>query len=185
MCCTSTEAPVNLFSTRQATNSGAVITFMNNGCSVSLDGTLYMEGISQEDGLLVINQSKEQPASAVAAAAVSKDTAELWHRRFGHLGYDNLFNLKKRTWWKASQCQLSTSCSRRRSQLVKSALQQSSPGYHSLSPRLRPQGRWSLSTWTCADQWQFPHMVEQSTWQPLWMTIQGCPMWCHWCTSQR
>ncbi len=90
------EATVNLFSTRQATNSGAVITFMNNGCSVSLDGTLYMEGISQEDGLLVINQSKEQPASAVAAAAVSKDTAELWHRRFGHLGYDNLFNLKKK-----------------------------------------------------------------------------------------
>ncbi len=90
------EATINLFSTRQATNSGAVITFMNNGCSVSLDDTLYMEGISQEDGLLVINQSKEQPASAVAAAAVSKDTAELWHRRFGHLGYDNLFNLKKK-----------------------------------------------------------------------------------------
>jgi len=88
------EATVNLFSTRQAMNSGAQITLRSNRCIVSHNGTVCMEGISQADGLMVINQAKHQPAHAMAAAAASKETPELWHRRFGHLGYDKLFKLK-------------------------------------------------------------------------------------------
>ena len=88
------EATVSLFSTRQATNTGAVITFMNDGCSVSVNGTTVMEGISQQDGLMIIKQPKQQPAFAAAATSKSKQTPELWHRRYGHLGYDNLVKLK-------------------------------------------------------------------------------------------
>ena len=46
-----------------------------------------MEGISQPDGLLVIGPVKQH---AMTATAVSKQTPELWHRRFGHLGYGSL-----------------------------------------------------------------------------------------------
>lgn len=55
-----------------------------------------MEGISQEDGLMVIRPAKHtrQPAIAMAATAASRQTPELWHRRFGHLGYNNLLQLK-------------------------------------------------------------------------------------------
>ena len=90
------EATVNLFSTRQAMNSGGQVTFSDNRCSVSTNGTVYMEGISQRDGLMVIKQERQRPTFALAATAASKESPELWHRRFGHLGYDNLFKLKNK-----------------------------------------------------------------------------------------
>ena len=42
----------------------------------------------------MIRPVKQQPAMAMTATAASKQTPELWHRRFGHLGYGNLFQLK-------------------------------------------------------------------------------------------
>ena len=42
------EATVNLFSTRQAMNSGAQVTFRDNRCFVSSNDTVTMEGISQK-----------------------------------------------------------------------------------------------------------------------------------------
>ena len=88
------EATVNLFSTRQVINSGGQVTFSDNSCIVSKNGTTLVEGISQQDGLTVIRPVKQQPAIAMTATAASKQTPELWHRRFGHLGYGNLFQLK-------------------------------------------------------------------------------------------
>ena len=41
--------------------------------------------------LFVINEGN---VAEHAMAATSKPTAERWHRRLGHLGYDNLINLK-------------------------------------------------------------------------------------------
>ena len=90
------EATVNLFSTRQAMNSGAQITFRDNRCFVSSDDTMTMEGVSQRDGTMVIRQSRQQPTYALAATTAAKQSPELWHRRFGHLGYDNLFKLKNK-----------------------------------------------------------------------------------------
>ncbi len=55
------EATVNLFSIRQAVSRGAQVTLRGNRCFVSLDYTVYMEGESQEDGLMVINQATHQP----------------------------------------------------------------------------------------------------------------------------
>ena len=88
------EATVNFFSTRQVINSGGQVTFSGNSCIVSKNGTTLVEGISQQDGLTVIRPVKQQPAIAMTATAASKQTPELWHRRFGHLGYGNLFQLK-------------------------------------------------------------------------------------------
>ena len=42
---------------------------------------------------MVIRQAKHQQAYELAIAAAPKQTLELWHRRFGHLGYDSLANL--------------------------------------------------------------------------------------------
>ena len=88
------EATVSLFSTRQATAGGAEVSFRNDRCTVLHQGRVYMEGISQEDGLMVINQVRRQPGVALTARA-SHETPELWHRRYGHLGYDNLVKLKE------------------------------------------------------------------------------------------
>ena len=45
--------------------------------------------------MMIINQVSQQPAAAMAVRTAIKETPELWHRRFGHLGYDNLLKLKK------------------------------------------------------------------------------------------
>lgn len=86
------EATVNLFSIKTAMDSGAQVTFKHGRCFVTLGGQVYMEGISK-DGLLII--SEDRPQHEVAYGARSKETAQLWHRRFGHLGYDNLHRLQK------------------------------------------------------------------------------------------
>jgi len=61
------EATVNLFSTRQAMNSGAQITFRDNRCFVSSNDTVTMEGVSQRDGTMVIRQSRQQPAICIGS----------------------------------------------------------------------------------------------------------------------
>jgi len=58
------EATINLFSTRQAMNSGAQVTFRDNSCFVSSNDTVIMEGVSQRDGTMVIRQSRQQPTYA-------------------------------------------------------------------------------------------------------------------------
>jgi len=35
-------------------------------------------------------------AAACSATTAAKQSPELWHRRFGHLGYDNRFKLKNK-----------------------------------------------------------------------------------------
>ena len=92
------DATINLFSTRQVINSGGQVKFLANKCIVSMGGSIFLEGVSQQDGLTVIKpikhpSVKQQPAIAMTATAASKQTPELWHRRFGHLGYNNLFQL--------------------------------------------------------------------------------------------
>ena len=90
------EATVNLFSVKRAMDSGAQITFKDNKCYVTLEGALCMEGISK-NGLMVINEGRSDQDFALGAAATSQETAELWHRRFGHLGYDNLYKLQSKS----------------------------------------------------------------------------------------
>ena len=88
------EATVNLFSVKTAVDNGAQISFERGKCHVYMGSTLCLEGINK-DGLIIINEGKPQRDFALGAAS-SKETAELWHRRFGHLGYDNLYKLQSK-----------------------------------------------------------------------------------------
>ena len=89
------EATVNLFSVKKAAENGAQITFAQDKCYVYTESRLCMEGISK-NGLMIINQGEADEEYALRAAA-SVETAELWHRRFAHLGYDNLYKLQSKS----------------------------------------------------------------------------------------
>jgi hypothetical protein len=49
---------------------------------------------SYSNGLYVVSGWASKAVSTDAKLAATKETAELWHRRFGHLGYDNLAKLQ-------------------------------------------------------------------------------------------
>ena len=84
------EARANLFSIKQAANSGASITFQQDKCVVTKDGITWVEGFSM-NGVYILRQEQQ-----FAMAATSRQTPELWHRRLGHLGYDNLYKLRSK-----------------------------------------------------------------------------------------
>ena len=46
---------------------------------------------------MVINEGRSDQDFAMRTAATRQETAELWHRRFAHLGYDNLYKLQSRS----------------------------------------------------------------------------------------
>ena len=89
------EATVNLFSVKRAVDSGAQIIFEEGKCHVYMGPTLCLEGVSK-DGLIIIREVRPQEGFAFGAAG-SAETAKLWHRRFGHLGYDNLYKLQSKS----------------------------------------------------------------------------------------
>ena len=84
------EAKADLFSIKQAADSGANIVFQHDKCVVTKDGRTWAEGFSN-NGVYILRQEQQ-----FAMAATSKQTPELWHRRLGHLGYDNLHKLKNK-----------------------------------------------------------------------------------------
>jgi hypothetical protein len=79
----------NLFSVKCAAEKGATSNFAKGKCFVQQDSCILVEG-KVWDGLYTFRAMYN---TAKAAAANSKETAELWHRRFGHLGFKNLFKL--------------------------------------------------------------------------------------------
>jgi transposase InsO family protein len=85
----------NLFSVKQATHNGARAVFEPNGyCHIDLNGETVMEGFSKDEGLY-FTSAKPALEEAVAGAVKAQESPQLWHRRFGHLGYDNLASLVK------------------------------------------------------------------------------------------
>ena len=84
-------ATTNLFSVKQATRNEATITFADNKCEVMKNGSVLVEAINI-DGLYCIMTVRVDDEKAMVGVA-SKETPELWHRRYGHLGYGNLATL--------------------------------------------------------------------------------------------
>jgi len=81
-------ALANLFSVKQVTSNGATITFEDDKGIVRDEmGNVLMEATSR-GGLYCITVKPK-----IEQALVVTETAELWHRRLGHLGYDNLVKL--------------------------------------------------------------------------------------------
>ena len=88
-------AMVNLFSVKQAMSKGAGVFFEKDTCTVRGQNNQTMIQAALHEGLF--NFKNQYVASdkldGTAMLAVSKETPQLWHRRFGHLGYDNLARL--------------------------------------------------------------------------------------------
>jgi transposase InsO family protein len=83
-------ATANLLSIPCAIKRGADFSFGEDMCSITVRGIVVTKASRQSNGLYCITE--EAPGSAMLAAP--KETAELWHRRYAHLGYDNLAKLK-------------------------------------------------------------------------------------------
>jgi hypothetical protein len=81
------EAQVNLLSIGYATTKGVEFSFGAYSCKLSKAGFNIGEA-DYNAGLYYL-----QGNTAKAYVSTASQSAELWHRRFGHLGYDNLHKL--------------------------------------------------------------------------------------------
>lgn len=92
----------NLFSVRAADRAGGEIRFYGGGVTVMKDGILVAAGRVNKDEqyeLSLAPPTKGGEGGATAAANVAYGRAnpvgDLWHRRFGHLGYQNVQRVSK------------------------------------------------------------------------------------------
>ena len=85
-------AAANLFSIRSATKHGASFSFDGNGCTIEYNGTRVGAATLGVDGTYKL-YNQHGTVQATALAALVDDQAQLWHRRFAHLGYDNMTKL--------------------------------------------------------------------------------------------
>lgn len=83
-------AMTNLFSVRQATSRGAKISFQGSTCTVSMPQIGTIIHAAQHEGLYCFSSICHKETAMTATA---KETAELWHRRYGHMGYDSMAKL--------------------------------------------------------------------------------------------
>ena len=84
-------ATANLLSVSSANRYGVKFSFGPTTCTISSRGAVVATGSCRENGLFYLTGLAEQAALS-ARSAVS---AELWHRRFAHLGVDNMIRLQE------------------------------------------------------------------------------------------
>jgi transposase InsO family protein len=84
-------AMMNLFSVRQAKSTGAGVEFVGSTCIVKAPTTRKASIRALPRGGLY--RFKTMHTSESAMAATAGETAQLWHRRFGHMGFDNMSKL--------------------------------------------------------------------------------------------
>lgn len=98
------EATENLLSVRYATQLGLDFTFTSSGCDIRKHGTIlatapcrnasdiyYLQG---ECIIPTVNAPSVALPHTAMLAHTPKQSPQLWHQRFGHLGYDNLARLQ-------------------------------------------------------------------------------------------
>ena len=83
---------VNLISSGKADDNGAKVHVANGRCAIEVRGNTVLTG-HKERGLYVMHTEEDQKTCLLSSS--SRETAELWHRRYGHLGYKNLQRLVK------------------------------------------------------------------------------------------
>jgi hypothetical protein len=79
---------VNLFSVRRATEKGAEVYLSKEWCYVKYEGEVVMQAKGVK-GLWFVEEAKKD----YSFLTKEKETADLWHRRFGHAGFENLAEL--------------------------------------------------------------------------------------------
>jgi len=89
------EATENLISIRHATTRGLDFKFCADRCEISHSRRLVARAPSVGDSIYYLSGWSETstPQDSPALSAHSKETPQLWHERFGHLGYENLARL--------------------------------------------------------------------------------------------
>jgi hypothetical protein len=78
-------AAANLFSVKRATDRGAEVVMSRGMCYIKDKGEVTVQA-KEVGGLLVVMESER----SVGFLAKEPETAELWHRRLGHAGYESL-----------------------------------------------------------------------------------------------
>jgi hypothetical protein len=81
---------VNLFSMRRATEKGAEVYLSKERCYVKYEEEVVMQAKGVKELWFV-----EEAERDYSFLTKEKETAELWHRRFGHAGFENLAKLAK------------------------------------------------------------------------------------------
>lgn len=90
----------NLLSVSKATKSGVVAVIDDKGCQLMMNGETIVSA-EERDNLFVmkarrLREGEAAPAVGTAlAAAATKETPELWHRRLGHTAYSSLAKMQK------------------------------------------------------------------------------------------
>ncbi|GAB4815364.1 hypothetical protein N2152v2_002410 [Parachlorella kessleri] len=90
------EASENLISVRHATRYGLDFKFCHDRCAIGRDGRTVAIAPCAGDAIYYLSgwsQVQQEAAQTALAAKAAKETPELWHKRFGHLGYENLARL--------------------------------------------------------------------------------------------
>lgn len=87
------EATENLISVRYATKRGLNFTFAAHGCAISGNGRRLAVAPCIQDAVYYLTGKCERAPANKALVSRSKETPQLWHERFGHLGFDNLARL--------------------------------------------------------------------------------------------
>ena len=89
-------AAENLISIKSATKNGVDFKFGADGCKLEQDGLPLATASCAGDIVYYMSGECLRPYNETALATrTNKETPELWHKRFGHLGYDNLSRLKE------------------------------------------------------------------------------------------
>jgi hypothetical protein len=88
------EARVNLISVQKIDESGARVEFSDGTCSILKGGRCVLTP-QRQGGLYCLKGGARVRGSAETAlvSSSSAETAQLWHERFGHLGYGGLAQL--------------------------------------------------------------------------------------------
>lgn len=84
----------NMMSMSCARRAGARFVVDEDGCKVYYGQDLLVTA-TERNGLYIIESKTARPRAAAAMYAQPKETPQEWHRRFAHLGYDNLAKLVK------------------------------------------------------------------------------------------
>jgi transposase InsO family protein len=82
------DAKANLLSVAQATRQGATFQFGDSSCSIYFGQELVAVAYREGAAYVLRQLAARQPTAFVGTAI--RETPELWHRRAGHLGMDNL-----------------------------------------------------------------------------------------------
>lgn len=87
------EATESLISVRCATANGLEFKFTTTGCEIWSQSGKRLHTVYGSGDVYTLTGSRDLLPLSAVVAATAKESPELWHRRFGHLGFDSLAKL--------------------------------------------------------------------------------------------